>query len=430
MKDVSDAARAAFALAVAFAKPGSSDASDAFPRGDERADWLITRAFAWEATASALVFFSANGSRTGTRSEAASERVRKLPNAAFPTSRSLDVAAVRDALARALDPSGLIAAVAETDAEQAAEAAPEAAARAVSTSAASFRLGSSLSMFSPVKKNAETTRDSRDPPEVAGSSSYGSAAARDSPASSLPGSPSRPKEPNTSGGSRGHSRSHSFSSLNSSSKSQTSDSWAPAAESRLRAAAADAVAPFALFARSERADDELARRDARPLPATRSRARATPRQSAKTRGPRTRRPRARRRFSGSALEASSPRLRLCFHRRTTRPTTATHRLTVYQPCSTPPPPRAPRFPIRRRRAASRRRTTQHRVPRRPPRMCVLRRALNPADAPLGPWHGEGSDAAGGSPRRLEGAADDSAVPSPWRERHARSGISGGMGGKR
>ena len=149
VKDVSDAARAAFALAVAFAKPGSSDASDAFPRGDERADWLITRAFAWEATASALVFFSANGSRTGTRSEAASERVRKLPNAAFPTSRSLDVAAVRDALARALDPSGLIAAVAETDAEQAAEAAPEAAARAVSTSAASFRLEARSRCFPP-----------------------------------------------------------------------------------------------------------------------------------------------------------------------------------------------------------------------------------------------------------------------------------------
>ena len=425
VKDVSDAARAAFALAVAFEKPGSSDASYAFPRGDERADWLITRAFAWEATASALVFFSANGSRTGTRSEA-SERVRKLPNAALPASRSLDVAAVRDALARALDPSGLIAAVAETDAEQtaeaASEAAPEAAARAVSTSAASFRLGSSLSMFSPVKKKAETTT-TRDPPEVAGSSSYGSAAARDSPASSLPGSPSRPKEPNKSGGSRGHSRSHSFSSLNSSSKSRTS-SWAPAAESRLRAAAADAVAPFALFARSERADDELARRDARPLlrdalscachpaPVSKNAWPADPETASAAAILRLR-----------ALEAFVSAPSFVFSQTNDASDdgdTSSHRLSAVfdaavAACAALPDSAPPR------RVAAEDDTAPSAASSSPD--VFLRRALNPADAPLGPWHGEGSDAAGGSLRRLEGAADDSAVPSPWRERHARSELS-------
>ena len=406
VKDVSASARAAFALAEAFAKPGKRKA---FPRGDERADWLITRAFAWEAVASALVFFSANGSRTGTRDE-------------LPTSRSLDVAAVRDALARALDPSGLIAAVAETDAEQAAEAASEAAARAVSTSAASFRLGSSLSMFSPVKKKAGTTT-TRDPPEVAGSSSYGSAAARDSPASSLPGSPSRPKEPNTSGGSRGHSRSHSFSSLNGSSKSQTS-SWAPAAESRLRAAAADAVAPFALFARSERADDDLARRDARPLlrdalscachpaPVSKNAWPADPETASAAATLRLR-----------ALEAFVSAPSFVFFQTNDASDdgdTSSHRLSAVfdaavAACAALPDSAPPSRVAAEDDAAPSAASSSPDL--------FLRRALNPADAPLGPWHGEGSDAAGGSLRRLEGAADDSAVPSPWRERHARSELS-------
>jgi hypothetical protein len=43
----------------------------------------------------------------------------------------------------------------------------------------------------------------------------------------------------------------------------------------------------------------------------------------------------------------------------------------------------------------------------------LRRALNSADAPLGPWHGEESDAASGSLRRFEGA-NDAPPTSPWR----------------
>jgi hypothetical protein len=411
VKDVSASARAAFALAVAFAKPGKQKQASAlrFPRGDERADWLITRAFAWEAVASALVFFSANGSRTGTRDE-------------LPTSRSLDVAAVRDALACALDPSGLIAAVAETDAEQAAEAASEAAARAVSTSAASFRLGSSLSMFSPVKKKAGTTT-TRNPPEAAGSSSYGSAAARDSPASSLPGSPSRPKEPNTSGGSRGHSRSHSFSSLNGSSKSQTS-SWAPAAESRLRAAAADAVAPFALFARSERADDDLARRDARPLlrdalscachpaPVSKNAWPADPETASAAATLRLR-----------ALEAFVSAPSFVFFQTNDASDdgdTSSHRLSAVfdaavAACAALPDSAPPSRVAADDDAAPSAASSSPDL--------FLRRALNPADAPLGPWHGEGSDAAGGTLRRLEGAADDSAVPSPWRERHARSELS-------
>ena len=279
-------------------------------------------------------------------------------------------------------------------------------------------------MFSPVKKNAETTRDSRDPPEVAGSSSYGSAAARDSPASSLPGSPSRPKEPNTSGGSRGHSRSHSFSSLNSSSKSQTSDSWAPAAESRLRAAAADAVAPFALFARSERADDELARRDARPLlrdalscachpaPVSKNAWPADPETASAAAILRLR-----------ALEAFVSAPSFVFSQTNDASDdgdTSSHRLSAVfdaavAACAALPDSAPPRRVAAEDDAAPSAASSSPDV--------FLRRALNPADAPLGPWHGEGSDAAGGSLRRLEGAADDSAVPSPWRERHARSELS-------
>jgi hypothetical protein len=65
VRDVADAARAAFALATTTlpkkkTKMDSAEDVSIKPRFDEKNALLITRAFAWETVASALAFFAAN----------------------------------------------------------------------------------------------------------------------------------------------------------------------------------------------------------------------------------------------------------------------------------------------------------------------------------------------------------------------------------
>ena len=417
VRDVADAARAAFALATLTlpkrtTKMDAEDVSNEtiFRREKNENDALsITRAFAWETVASALAFFAAN------RDLFARDEASRLET-------GLDVAAVRDALAEALDPLGLIAAVAETESEKekAKAADKEKASRAASATSAASRLAS-LSMFSPSKKrgsaaepSATTTRNANAKKNVAGSSSYGSATADShSPASSLPGSPRR---------NGGHSRNDS--SLSQSAESAHSmkkkNAWAPAAELRLRAAAADAVAPFALFSRSENApfkkDAETARRDALPLlrdalscachpvPVLGS---SWPADPETANAAATLRLRALEAFiAAPAFMFDSAERRVDDDEKNGDASLGAFDAAVGA-CAALPESDLP-LPNADHSDHSDHSTYVSSSPEH-----FLRRALNPADAPLGPWHGEENDAASGSLRRFEGAAD--APPtSPWR----------------
>ena len=411
VRDVADAARAAFALATLTlpkrtTKMDAEDVSNEtiFRREKNENDALsITRAFAWETVASALAFFAANRDLFA-RDKASIRNSRRDVS-------GLDVAAVRDALAEALDPLGLIAAVAETESEKEKAAEKEKASRAASATSAASRLAS-LSMFSPSKKrgsaaepSATTTRNANAKKNVAGSSSYGSATADShSPASSLPGSPRR---------NGGHSRSDSSLSRSAESAHSMKNAWAPAAELRLRAAAADAVAPFALFSRSENGGDvETARRDALPLLRDALSCACHPVPvlgSSWPADPETANAAATLRLR--ALEAFIAAPAFMFDSAERRVDDRDASLGAFDAavgaCAALPESDLP-LPNADHSDHSDHSTYVSSSPEH-----FLRRALNPADAPLGPWHGEESDAASGSLRRFEGAAD--APPtSPWR----------------
>jgi hypothetical protein len=415
VRDVADAARAAFALATTTlpkkkTKTDSAEDVSIKPRFDEKNALLITRAFAWETVASALAFFAANRDLFA-RDEAS------IQNSKRGLLSGLDVAAVRGALAEALDPRGLIAAVAEAESEKAKAAEKEKAEKEASATSAASRLAS-LSMFSPSKKRgpAAETSDDANANVVSGSSSYGSTTA-ETQASSLPGSPRR---------NGGHSRSNSSLSLSGAESAEysTNQTWAPASLLRLCAAAADAVAPFALFSRSENAGDSTtARLDALPLlrdalscachpvPVSGSSASgvarcAWPADPETANAAATLRLRALEAFvfaPAFLFDSASPRRKLDDETLGDK----SSRMSVFDAavgaCAALPTADLPNADL-----PDHERTYVSSSPD-----LFLRRALNSADAPLGPWHGEESDAASGSLRRFEGAND--APPfSPWR----------------
>jgi hypothetical protein len=193
---------------------------------------------------------------------------------------------------------------------------------------------------------------------------------------------------------------------------------------RLCAAAADAVAPFALFSRSENAGDaETARLDALPLlrdalscachpvPVSGSSASgvarcAWPADPETANAAATLRLRALEAFvfaPAFLFDSASPRRKLDDETLGDK----SSRMSVFDAavgaCAALPTADLPNADL-----PDHERTYVSSSPD-----LFLRRALNSADAPLGPWHGEESDAASGSLRRFEGAND--APPfSPWR----------------
>lgn len=192
-RDVVGAARAAFELAT----KGLT-----LEDGSNENEIAVTKSFGWSATASALVFLSTH---VTDRNE-----VGDLP---------LDVDTVFNALTAVLEPFGLI---------EAAEREQERNLEKQTASTGGSMLGS-LSLFGSPRKPKKVAESSSK------SKSYGSLDESATPASitSQPGSPKRSPK---------HSRNSSL--------AGSQHTWAPSHEMTLRAAAADALPAFAMFASS------------------------------------------------------------------------------------------------------------------------------------------------------------------------------------